>query len=92
MLRREILAAVTLQGMGAVAVLLATVLLGIRLGPEIQGGFSNVKAEVEFLSAFAMFGLPQALFFYAKSGRLDDHGALRWITGCTVLALILGMA
>ena len=86
------LAAVTLQGMGAVAMLLATVLLGIRLGPEAQGGFSNVKAEVEFLSAFAMFGLPQALFFYTKSGCLDNHGALRWIAGCTVLALILGMA
>ena len=71
------LAAVTLQGMGAVAMLLATVLLGIRLGPEAQGGFSNVKAEVEFLSAFAMFGLPQALFFYTKSGCLDNHGALR---------------
>lgn len=83
------LAALGLQGMGAIAVLLATVLLGVRLGPEIQGGFSNVKAEIEFISAFAMFGLPQALFFYVKSGQLDGRDALRWITGCTLLALIL---
>lgn len=92
MQKREMLTALGLQAIGSAAVLLATVLLGVRLGPEIQGGFSNVKAEIEFLSALTMFGLPQALFFYVKSGRLDGRDALRWIVGCTALALILGVA
>ena len=90
--KREMLAALGLQGIGSAAVLLATVLLGVRLGPEIQGGFSNVKAEAEFISALAMFGLPQALFFYLKSERIDGRDALRWIAGCTALALVLGVA
>jgi len=88
-LRRDLLVSFGLQGAGAAAVLLATLLLGARLGPEVQGGFSRVKAEVEFVGAFAMFGLPQALFFHVKSGRLDGAVALRWAFGCALLALPL---
>ena len=76
-----------LQGAGAAAVLLATLLLGAQLGPEVQGGFSRIKAEIEFVAAFAMFGLPQALFFYAKSGAMSGRTALRWALACTLLAL-----
>ncbi len=86
-LRRQLLVAFALQGAGAAAVMLATVLLAAQLGPEVQGGFSRVKAEVEFVSAFAMFGLPQALFFYVKSGALTARVALRWALGCGLLAL-----
>ena len=86
-LKRQLLVSFGLQGAGAVAVLLATLLLGARLGPEVQGGFSRVKAEVEFVAAFAMFGLPQALFFYVKSGALGGRTALRWALGCTLIAL-----
>jgi hypothetical protein len=86
-LKRQLLVSFGLQGAGAAAVLLATLLLGVRLGPEVQGGFSHVKAEVEFVAAFAMFGLPQALFFYVKSGAMSGRRALQWALGCTLLAL-----
>jgi hypothetical protein len=86
-LRRQLLASFALQGAGAAAVLLATLLLGARLGPEVQGGFSGIKAEVEFVAAFAMFGLPQALFFYVKSGAMSGRTALRWALACALLAL-----
>ena len=86
-LRRQLLVSFALQGAGAAAVLLATLLLGARLGPEVQGGFSRIKAEVEFVAAFAMFGLPQALFFYVKSGALSGRAALRRALGCALLAL-----
>ena len=89
-LKRQLLVSFGLQGAGAAAVLLATLLLGARLGPEVQGGFSRVKAEVEFVAAFAMFGLPQALFFYVKSGAMSGRGALRWALGCALLALPIG--
>jgi hypothetical protein len=88
-LKRQLAVSFGLQGAGAAAVLLATLLLGARLGPEVQGGFSRVKAEVEFVAAFAMFGLPQALFFYVKSGSMSAHTALRWAFGCALLALPL---
>ena len=74
-LKRQLLVSFALQGAGAAAVLLATLLLGARLGPEVQGGFSRIKAEVEFVAAFAMFGLPQALFFYVKSGSMSARTA-----------------
>ncbi len=86
-LRRQLLVSFGVQGAGAASVLLATLWLGARLGPEVQGGFSRAKSEIEFIAAFAMFGLPQALFFYVKSGRLSLHGALRWAGASTLLAL-----
>ena len=89
-LKRQLLVSFGLQGAGAAAVLLATLLLAARLGPEVQGGFSRVKAEVEFVAAFAMFGLPQALFFYVKAGAMSGRSALRWALGCALVALPIG--
>lgn len=88
-LRRQLLVSFGVQGAGAAAVLLATILLGAALGPEVQGGFSRAKAEIEFIAAFATFGLPQALFYFVKSGRLALRQALRWTWGCAVLAIPL---
>ena len=89
-LRRQLLLSFWIQGMGAASVLLATLLLGASFGPEVQGGFSRVNAEIEFVAAFAMFGLPQALFFHVKSGRLDIRSALRWAAATALLALPIG--
>lgn len=88
-LKRDLLTSFGLQGAGAAAVLLATLLLGARLGPEVQGGFSHIKAQIEFVAALSMFGLPQALFFHVKSGRLSGREALRWTACCALLALPL---
>jgi len=89
-LKRQLLVSFGVQGAGAAAVLLSTLLLGARLGPEVQGGFSRLKAEVEFVAAFAMLGLPQALFFHVKSGGLSLPAALRWSFACALLALPVG--
>jgi hypothetical protein len=37
-----------------------------------------------------MFGLPQALFYYVKAGRLLQLSALRWAASSAVLALAIG--
>lgn len=90
-LRRQLLVSFSVQGAGAASVLLATLWLGATLGPQVQGSFSRAKSELEFVAAFAMFGLPQALFFYVKSGRLGGRTALRWALGSALLALPIGV-
>jgi hypothetical protein len=89
-LKRQLLVSFGVQGAGAASVLLATLWLGASLGPEVQGGFSRSKSEVEFIAAFAMFGLPQALFFHVKSGGLNGRAALRWVMWSAILALPIG--
>ena len=89
-LRRQLLVTFGVQGAGAAAVLLATLWLGTGLGPEVQGGFSRTKSEIEFIAALAMFGLPQALFFHVKSGGLSARAALRWALWSALLALLIG--
>jgi hypothetical protein len=91
-LRRDLAVSLVVQGTGAAAVLLATVVLGASLGPEAQGGFSATKAEIEFIAALAMFGLPQALFFYLKSGRLSASTARRVGLGTALAAVLIAAA
>jgi hypothetical protein len=88
--RRQLLVSMGLQGVGAASVLLAVLWLGVRCGPEVQGSFSRAKSELEFLAALATFGLPQALFYFVRSGGLSLRAALGW-GGCSAaLALLLG--
>ena len=89
-LRRQLGVSLLVQGAGSAALLLATLWLGANLGPEQQGAFSRTKAEIEFVAAFAMFGLPQALFYFVKSSRLGGDAALRWAAGSALLALPIG--
>ena len=89
-LRHQLVVSLLVQGAGAASVLLATLLLGVGLGPEPQGAFSRTKAEIEFVSAFALFGLPQALFYFVRSGRLSGRAALRWAAGSALMALAIG--
>lgn len=90
--RRQLVVSLLVQGIGAVAVLSATVLLGAFLGPEEQGRFSAVKASIEFVAALAMFGLPQSLFFHLKSARIGSHAAKRAALACAALALPIAAA
>ena len=91
-MRRQLLTSFGVQGVGAAAVLLATLALGASLGAEVQGSFNRTKSEIEFIAALAMFGLPQALFFYVKSGALSGRAALHWVRGSALLALPIGAA
>lgn len=90
-LRHELAVSLAVQSAGAASVLLATVWLGVALGPQVQGAFSRAKSELEFIGAFAAFGLPQALFFHLRSGRIGLATALRWAGGATALALPIGL-
>jgi len=91
-LRRQLLMSFGVQGAGAASVLLATVWLGAAAGPEQQGAFNRTKAEIEFVAALALLGLPQALFYYVQSGGLSMQRALRWAAASVALALGAGAA
>ena len=90
-LRRQLGVSLLVQGAGSASLLLATLWLGASLGPEQQGAFSRTKAEIEFVAAFAMFGLPQALFYFVKSSRLGGDAALHWAAGSALLALPIAL-
>ena len=89
-LRRQLLSSFALQGAGSASVLLATLLLGVSLGPAVQGEFSRTKAEIELIGTLAMFGLPQSLFYYVKSGRLGNRAGMGWGLGSAALAVPIG--
>ena len=89
-LRRQLLMSFGIQGAGAASVLLATLYLGAVLGPEQQGAFNRTKAEIEFVAALALLGLPQALFYYVQSGGMSMQRALRWAAGSVAVALVAG--
>ena len=91
-LRRQLLMSFGVQGAGAASMLLATVWLGAALGPEQQGAFNGTKAEIEFVAALALLGLPQAVFYYLQSGALSMQRALRCAAASVVLALAAGAA
>lgn len=91
-LRHQLARSVVLQGAGAVCTLAAVVLLGVALGPQQQGLFSRTKTEVEFVSALALFGMPQALFYFVKSGRLALPAALRLAMAVVLVGAAVGMA
>lgn len=90
--KRQLLLSFGLQGGGAAAVLLATLLLGTNAGPEVQGRFSHTKSELEFVAALAMFGLPQALFFHVKAGLLSGEIAIRWALRTALLSVPIAIA
>jgi hypothetical protein len=89
--RREVASTVILQAGGALAMLGATLLLAHELGPVPQGQFSKVKAEVEFIAALAMLGLPQSLFYFIQSGQMSLGNASRWCAAGSGLAVLAGL-
>lgn len=93
-LRADLLRTVLIQALGAAALLLAVLWLGAALGPEAQGRFSRTKAEIELLGALAMFGLPQAMFYFLQRGELALPRAFRVaaVAGAAGGACALGYA
>ena len=66
--------------------LAASVLLGVALGPVAQGVFSRAKAEIEFVGALMMFGLPQSMFFFVQCSRLTISRAKSFAVGAGAIA------
>lgn len=81
-----------IQGAGALSALALVVALGTVLGPSAQGLFSRMKAELEFVSALCLFGMPQAVFFFVSKGRLDTTAALRITRALAAAATLIALA
>ena len=76
-LPRHVLDAMVLQGVGSFAVLACTILLARAAGPEIQGVFNTLKAEIDLLTALMIVGMPQALFFFLQKKLISSARVLR---------------
>lgn len=90
--RQEMLWTLAVQSFGAGSVLGLVVILGAALGPSAQGLFSRTKAELEFVSALCLFGIPQAAFFFVSTGRLGGVAALRLTGALALLTAALSLA
>jgi hypothetical protein len=91
-LRQQLHWALWVQGLGAASVLGALLLLGYTLGPVDQGIFSRTKSELEFVRTLALCGLPQALFYFVRLGRMALPKALHWVAWSVLFALVSACA
>jgi O-antigen/teichoic acid export membrane protein len=62
------------------------------MGPTAQGAFNLVKAEVDFLTALLLFGLPQSLFYFLQKNMVEPRRAIHVAFGQSLLALFLALA
>jgi O-antigen/teichoic acid export membrane protein len=80
-----------LQGSGGLATLLAALWIGRTLGPAQQGQFNQIKSLIDLGAALAALGMPQALYVFTQSGRMDLRYA-RWLSaGVALLGLPAGL-
>jgi O-antigen/teichoic acid export membrane protein len=86
--RSQLASAVVIQGAGAVAALLASVMISRRYGPGIQGSYVSSRSWIDLASQVAVFGLPQAFTHALSSGSLTVPEAAH-INGALLAALIL---
>ena len=68
-----------MQSVGSAATLLITITLAHIGGPQVQGRFGLVKAEVDFLTSLCLIGLPQAAFYFCQRGDLSAAAARRLV-------------
>lgn len=80
-----------IQLTGSAATFLVQLLLARLGGPEVQGGFSLVKAEVDFLMATLVVGLPQAVFYFVQKGDLPIATSVKLAARVGMLATILAL-
>lgn len=81
-----------IQSVGAVSVLGAGVLLGLVLGPEVQGIFGKTKSELEFASTAVMFGLPQTFLYYLSTGRMSVATSVKYSAASVVVCAVLALS
>lgn len=89
---RDLLESGITQSFGSAAALLTTVLLARFGGAELQGRYSLVKAELDFLTALLLCGLPQAVFYFLEKGRLSVSVARQIIVAQTVIGASIALA
>ena len=93
--RRELAWTLAVQGIGAAAVLASVLVVGTVLGPLSQGLFSRIKSELEFISALSMLGMPQAVFYFLRSDRMNQAAVLKitaWLSVATGIASLAYVA
>jgi O-antigen/teichoic acid export membrane protein len=69
---RLLIEASTIQVVGSAATLLTQLALARTMGPEVQGQFSLIKAEIDFLVVFLLLGMPQSVFYFVQKGDLSS--------------------
>jgi len=74
-LRSQLASAVCIQGMGAGAAFLASILISRRYGPGIQGLYVSSRSWIDLVSQVAVLGLPQAFIHSLSSGSLTTAEA-----------------
>lgn len=94
--RRQLVASVALQTVGAVSALAVAFLISRTLGLTAQGRFGLLKGWTDVLVTLFLFGLPQSLLHYSYSDEVPVsrlRGFIRkYCTGLVGLALIGAVA
>lgn len=83
----EMLSTIAVQGVGSVAMFATIAVVARTLGPPGQGAFSIAKAEVDFLAAVALIGMPQALFYFFRSGRKSIPSCIALVGAHALIAI-----
>lgn len=83
----EMLTTIAIQGVGSVAMFATIAVVARTLGPPGQGAFSIAKAEVDFLAAVALMGMPQALFYFLRSGRKSIASCVTLVIAHALIAI-----
>jgi hypothetical protein len=89
--RTQLLWTLNIQGLGALSMLAATLVIGVYQSPSQQGLFSIIKTELQFISALCLFGLPQAIFYFSESNRLQRKIIFQLVAGVAIFTLIVGL-
>jgi len=90
-LQRDVAMAIVCQGFGAASVALGMVYIGGQCGPVVQGGFSLLRSEIEFISTASILGIPQAAFFYLRKGEVQMAVLARAVLLVVILAPAFAM-
>lgn len=93
-LKRTLLSAIAVQAIGAVATLLATVIVSRRYGADGQGHWANFKSIVDLLTVLCAYGFPHSFpFFMNARGVSADRlfGISRKYFLAVVPALLAGL-
>jgi len=78
-----------IQVVGSAATLLTQLALARAMGPDVQGQFSLVKAEIDFLVVFLLLGMPQSVFYFVQKGELSRGAVTRLAWQQALFAMVL---
>ena len=90
--RSQIGTAVAIQGIGAGAALLASILISRRYGPAVQGWYASSRSWIDLAGQVAVLGLPQAFTHALSSGSLTVLEAAHISSALIAVLLLIAAA